>query len=201
MKRLVLLMLMVFLPLVLMAQNQHFKISQDAEFGSVSGSNSAGFFSLSISRNSDQTTASLSYSAFSVTSTSIIFTNVIGTIPASAFTGQTTQHLVLDFNTSGLDPTTSINETCTFDFTTLIDTCTPLATGLIHLEFTENDAQRTRVLALGEEIVNGPVTTRIHQRSDNATANVVGSILGTDVSGSPAQVGVNHLSSIEVIHQ
>ncbi|HKR97733.1 MAG TPA: hypothetical protein VJW55_20310, partial [Candidatus Angelobacter sp.] len=67
------------------------------------------------------------------------------------------------------------------------------------LNFQANGAQRTRVLALGEEITIGNFTTRIHQRSDNSTANVSGTLFGTTVSSSNAIVGINHNSSLEYV--
>ena len=54
------------------------------------------------------------------------------------------------------------------------------------------------VLALGEEITIGAFTTRIHQRSDNSSANVTGTVFGVTASGA-ATVGVNHSSSLEFI--
>jgi len=71
--------------------------------------------------------------------------------------------------------------------------------GSISLTFTQNGVSRARVFALGEEITIGNFTTRIHQRSDNSSANVSGSIFGASVSGSGATVGVNHNSSLELI--
>jgi hypothetical protein len=67
----------------------------------------------------------------------------------------------------------------------------------MQLTFSQNGATRTRVLALGEEITVGPFTTRIHQRSDNSSANYSGTIFGISVSGSNATVGINHNSSLE----
>jgi hypothetical protein len=82
-----------------------------------------------------------------------------------------------------------------FNFTL---TCGAISPGTIQLDFTENGAQRTRVLALGEEITTGAFTTRIHQRSDNSTANVTGTVFGVTAAGA-ATVGVNHSSTLEFV--
>ncbi|HET9839666.1 MAG TPA: hypothetical protein VFR84_15670, partial [Candidatus Angelobacter sp.] len=85
------------------------------------------------------------------------------------------------------------------DLLQFIVTCGPAPTGTISLSFTQNGGQRTRILALGEEITVGNFTTRIHQRSDSSSANYSGTILGKTVSGSDANVGINHNSSLEFI--
>src|SRR5262249_6799684 len=127
-------------------------------------------------------------------------TQIVGNIPAGDFTGQNVQNLTLNFSTSDLDPTTSFSQTCTIDLTNSANsTCGDAAPGSISLTFTQNGISRTRVLALGEEVTNGNFTTRIHQRSDNSTANVSGNIFGTSVSGGGATVGINHNSSLEFI--
>jgi hypothetical protein len=77
-------------------------------------------------------------------------------------------------------------------------TCGPISPGTIQLNFTENGAQRTRILALGQETTIGAFTTRIHQRSDNSSANVTGTVFGVTASGA-ATVGINHSSSLEFI--
>jgi hypothetical protein len=145
------------------------------------------------------TTASISYLSFNFSPdfSSLTFTQIVGTIPGSAFTGQNTQNLTLSLDTSQLDPATSTNQT--LDIITFIVTCGQGPTGTIQLNFRENGAQRTRVLALGEEVTVGPFTTRTHQRSDNSSANFSGTIFGTAVSGSNATVGINHNSSMEFI--
>lgn len=190
--------------LALTAQTAHLTFNQDAEFASISqstGPNSS--FSLSVSRNSTTTSgaaASLTYFAFSFPDPDTLnFVEIVGNIPASAFTGQNTQNLVLDFDTSQLDPTTSFSESCTFDLTTTSLTCGPAPQGVINLSFTENGLNRSRTLALGQEITFGPVTTRIHQRSDNSSASVQGTIFGTPLSSGGATVGINHNSTLEFI--
>jgi len=124
----------------------------------------------------------------------------VGAIPAADLTGQNTQNLAFNFSTSDLDPATSFSQTCTIDLTNLGNsTCGAGPTGTISLSFTQNGISRTRVLALGEEVTVGNFTTRIHQRSDNSSANVSGTIFGTSVSGGGATVGVNHNSSLEFV--
>jgi hypothetical protein len=209
MKRLFLSMLLTLAalqPLALTAQTTMFKFNQDGEFASLNQSTDPGSsVSLSVSRNfatGAGTTASLSFVVltFAPDFSTFTFTQIIGAIPGSAFTGQNTQSMALNFDTSQLDPATSFSQTCTVDLGNLAGIiCGPAAAGTIQLTFTGNGAQRTRVLALGEEVTFGNFTTRIHQRSDNNSANFSGSIFGTTVSGSNATVGINHNSSLEFI--
>lgn len=207
MKRfLVITLLTLITPLVVSAQTTMFKFNQDGEFASLNQSPDVGSsISLSVSRNSSTgaaTTASLSYVAFSFSSDNNTLTvvQVVGAIPAADFTGQNTQNLALNFSTSDLDPATSFSQTCTIDLTNLGNsTCGAGPTGTISLSFTQNGISRTRVFALGEEVTVGNFTTRIHQRSDNSSANVSGTIFGTSVSGGGATVGVNHNSSLEFV--
>ena len=202
-----LLVVILFVPLALTAQTTVFKFSQDGEFASVSQATDPNSnFTLTVSRNSSNgnngtTTATLSFVSFTISAdgNSQTFTQIIGNIPAGDFTGANTQNLALNFNTTDLDPATSFSQTCTVDLNALTVTCSDPPAGTIQLSFRENDAQRTRVLALGEEFTVGNFTTRIHQRSDNGTANVSGTIFGTPVSGGGATVGVNHNSSTEFI--
>jgi hypothetical protein len=192
-------------PLVLGAQTTMFKFNQDGEFASITQSSDPnGNFSLNVSRNFSTgagSSASLSYLSFSFAPdfSTATFTQIVGAIPASAFTGQNTQNLTLSLDMSQLDPTTSISQTCTIDLTVFTVVCGPAPTGTMQLTFRENGVQRTRVLALGQEITIGNFTTRVHQRSDNSSASVTGTIFGTTVSGSNATVGINHNSSLEFI--
>jgi hypothetical protein len=200
-----LLALAVFQPLALTAQTSLFKFNQDGEFASVSQTvDQHSSFSLSVSRNfttGSGTTASLVYTSltFAPDFSTLTLTQIIGSIPGSAFTGQNTQNLTLSFDTSQLDAG-AFNQTCTINLSNTAGVaCVPGPAGGIQLTFTENGGQRTRVLALGEEITIGNFTERIHQRSDNSTANVSGTIFGTDVSGGGATVGINHNSSMEFV--
>jgi len=180
--------LAVLQPLALTAQTTMFKFNQDGEFASISQSTDPNSsFNLNVSRNFSTgapTTASLSYLSFTFDPNTNIetFTQIVGAIPASAFTGQNTQNMNLNFDTSQLDPNASTNQTCVVDFNTLDIFCGPGPSGSIQLNFTENGVQRTR----------------IHQRSDNASANATGSVFGTPVSAG-ATVGINHNSSLEFV--
>ena len=201
-----LLALIVAAPIAVNAQTTMFKFSQDGEFASISQSiDQNSSFSLSVSRNASTgavTTASISYLSFDFDTANNLLTvnQIVGTIPAADFTGQNVQNLALNFNTADLDPTTSFSQTCIIDLTnTGNTTCGAGPTGSISLTFTQNGVTRTRLLALGEEVTVGNFTTRIHQRSDNASANVSGSIFGTGVSGGGATVGINHNSSLEFV--
>jgi hypothetical protein len=205
MKRLLVVTLMLFLPLGMAAQTKHFRFIQDGAFAALTqstGPNSS--FTLQVSRGfstTGGTSASLQYSAFAVSAdfTSITFTNVFGPIPSDAFTGQTTHALALNIDTSTLDPTTFFSETCVLDLTTFLETCGAGPAGVIQLQFQENGAQRT-IINLKQTAFSGPVTTHLHQQSDNSTASVQGSVFGTDVTGAPASVGVNHQSTLEITH-
>lgn len=198
-----LLILMLMVPMALTAQVTVQKFNHSGEFASFSHSDPSSTVRLTVSREFDTGTgvnASIDYfaSSFSAGFTSFTFTQIVGTMPGSAFTGASTQNLVLTLDTSQLDPST-INQTCTVDLNTFIEACGPGLSGTISLSFHENDALRTRVLALAEEITVGNITTRIHQRSDNSTANFSGTVFGTSVSGADGTVGVNHNSSVEYI--
>jgi len=192
-------------PMLMLAQTQDFRFTQNGEFATFSQF-SAPFTvtSLQVSRGSSTTggsSATLQYSAISEPAdfSSITITNIFGPIPSGAFTGTSTHDLILNIDTSTLDPSTFSSETCTTDFTTFITTCGPGPAGLIQLEFQENGAQRT-IVDLKQTTYSGPVTTHSHQKSDNSTANVQGSVFGMQLSGAPANVGVNHQSTLEIVH-
>jgi hypothetical protein len=198
---------MACFPAVMTGQTTKFKFVQDGEFAQVSQSTALSNFTLQVSRgfmSGSGATASLQYNVFSIAAdfSSITFINEFGPIPPSAFTGQNTQNLALSIDTSALDPSSFQTESCTLDLTSFILTCGPGPVGVISLQFTENDAQSTRILASNVEVTNGPVTTRTHQKSDQSTATVQGSIYGTTVAPSvSAVVGVSHMSSIQIDHQ
>jgi hypothetical protein len=187
------------------AQTQHIKFSQDAEFANLNQTTGPGSsFSLQVSRNTATaagTSASLSYLEFDVAQdlSSISFTQIVGQIPSTDFTGQSTQHLVLDFDTAQLDPSTSITQSCTLDLVLFTETCGPAPSGTIHLDFQSNGAQQTRILALEKEDTLGPVTVRTHQHSDNTSANAQGTVFGTSVSSTSAFVGVNRSSTLDIV--
>jgi len=199
-----LLTLMVLAPLALQAQTTMFKFHQDGEFASLSQSTDVNnSFSLNVSRNFTTAagdSASLTYTGFSFSSdfTTLTITQIVGAIPSTDFTGQNTQHLALSFDTSQLDPTTSFSQTCTVDLFNFTLICGAISPGTIQLDFTENGAQRIRILALGQETTTGNFTTRVHQRSDNSSASVTGTVFGVTAAGA-ATVGVNHSSTLEFV--
>ena len=204
MKPLLVATLMGFLALAVTAQAQHLKFNQNGATASLNQSTGpSSSFSLTVSRNTASGTgssANLSYLEFDFAPdfSSFTFVQITGAIPTSDFTGQSTQHLVLDFNTNQLDPATSIAQKCTFDFTTFTETCGAVTPGFIHVEWHENGVQRSRILALEREDTLGGVTTRVHQRSDNSSANAKGVVFGVPVSPASATVGVNHSATLEV---
>jgi hypothetical protein len=206
MKQLFVVTLMVLLPLAAMAQAQHLKFKQSGEFASVfltPDNLSATSLSVSTITNSTSgSSTSIAFQTFTVAAdfSSESFTQIFGEIPDSAFTGHNTQHLVLDLDTSTLDPNVSFAISCTVDLINLTPpVCGPVPPGLIHVEFQENGVQRTQVLNFDEVITLGDTTTRIHQKSDNSSANAQGTILGVSVAGGSATVGVNHNSTLEII--
>jgi hypothetical protein len=186
------------------AQTTHLKFTQDAEFASLNqnpGPNSS--FQLQVSRNAatgTTTSASINYLEFDFAAdfSSVTFIQIVGAIPASTFTGQTTNDLVLTFNTSQLDPLNSISQSCTFSFVTFTQTCGPAPSGAINVEWKGNSVVSSEVAIIREDTLGG-LTTKIHQHSDNSSASATGSVLGVTVNPSAAQVGVNHSSTLEVI--
>lgn len=189
--------------------NRH-RTEQDGAFAqmSVNGeSTGVSTITLNVSRGSTNDVASttLNYSDFEIPAdfSSITFTNIFGTIPNDAFAGDKTNSLVLNLDTSRLDPATSFNQTCTLSLVTFIQECGPGPLGVIHVEFAENGITRTRILEFDEEQVAGPVTTRTHQRADTGSANFQGSVFGAPVSNSQgtATVGVNHQSTLVITRQ
>ena len=184
---------------------KHMKFTQEGEFASIS--TSLGFDSsinLNVSRGSSSTSPAATfinfvYFQFSSDHSIETITQIFGEIPNSAFTGTSTKSLVLDLDTSTLDPATTSSTTCTLDVINFTITCDSGNLGTIHLAFSENGIQATRILNQEEEDIAGPVTTLIHRRSDNGTADMQGSIFGVPVSSSAATVGVNFSSSVEII--
>jgi hypothetical protein len=211
MKHLLAFAAVVFLPLAMAAQTQHIKFKQDGAFANLQATvtdpatGQPLAIGVQVSRGSSTTSgssASLSYTAFeeSADFNTLTITNIFGTISPDAFTGQNTQDLTLSIDVSTLDPSTSSNETCVLTFVPFSFVCGPGPTGVIQLEFKENGQQRTQILNLDEVVTSGPVTTHIHQRSDNSTADVQGSVFGIAISGPLGNVGINNNSSLEIMH-
>ena len=213
MKRLFISAVILFFSLAAVANGQDefgrksVKFTQEGAFASVSANtNPQSDFSVNVSRGSSTISPASTFLNFdfitvaddNVTETVTI---IFGEIPNSAFTGDQSQNLVLDLDTSILDPSVTSSETCTIDLNVLSVACGPVTQGVIHLEFRENGREVTQILNHVEKDIFGPVTTIIHSRSDSGSANVQGSIFGVPVSSSLATVGVNHNSSIEVTRQ
>lgn len=184
-------------------QASKMKFTQDGAFASLSFSSTGASGSTSITLSvatGTGSTDSLTYSAVSESAdfNTLTITNIFGTIPASAFTGQNTQTLALSIDTSTLPAGSLTSESCTIIFSPFSITCGAGPAGLISLSFRENDNVSTTVNNHTTTQV-GPVTTRSNQHSDTSTANVTGTIFGTDVSAASAQVGINHMSTIEIL--
>jgi hypothetical protein len=197
----------VLLPLALVAQTKHVKLTNDGAFASISTSNSTSNFELEVSRafstgNNTSTNMFFLSSSFNADLTAFTLIEIVGPIPNSAFSGDNTKNLAIDLDPSTLDPTVTTIESCTLDFTqpSLGFVCGPLPAGTIHLSFQENDLQQSHLVQTQTSTV-GPVTINSHQRSDSGSANVQGTIFGTSVSSPNGNVGVNHLSSIEFTRQ
>jgi hypothetical protein len=197
---------LAMLPLSLAAQTTQVFFKQTAEFASFSQSPDA-FNSLSISvsrvaNSGSPASASILFTQLTVAQdfSTETFTEISGAIPATSFTGASTANLVLNVDTSTLDPTTSFAITCVVDLNALTEVCGPPTNGVIQLTFQANGVQNTRVIDFNQITTNGPVTTHIRQKSDNGTANVSGTVFGTAISSSQATVGVNHDSSLEIIY-
>jgi hypothetical protein len=199
MKRLFVFAALLVCPALMMAQNTHFRFATEGAFANVAAGTGGTVLSLQVSRGPTGTSLQFSEVIEPADFSSITIVNEFGPIPDSAFTGQNTQNLALNIDTTTLDPSTFFSESCTISFVDFtVDCSTPPPSGLIQLNWKENDFQTLQVNDHHVQ-TSGPVTTRTYQRADTSTADVQGTIFGTDVSGSTANVGVNHNSTIEVI--
>lgn len=216
MKRLFAFAALLFCPALIMAQvipnasaaatpaNQStkMKFTQDGAFANLNfTASNSGFTSITLEVSSGTgTTDSLQISEVTESAdfNTLTITNEFGTIPGTAFTGQNTQNLALSIDTSTLDPSTFTTESCTIVFSPISVTCGTGTVGQISLSWRENDAVSTTTNDHTKTTV-GTVTTITNQHSDNSTANVSGTIYGTDVSTASAQVGINHMSTIQVM--
>lgn len=186
-------------PAVPANQTTKFKFTQDGAFANVSFSSSTSGFT-SINLNVATGTGSTDSLQVSIVTESadfntLTFANVFGTIPGSAFTGQNTQNLALSIDTSTV--TTLTSESCTLVLSPFSFTCGAGPAGPISLSWRENDNVSTTTNDHTKSTV-GPVTTITNQHSDNSSANVSGTIFGTDVSAASANVGINHMSTIQI---
>lgn len=207
MKKLLVIATVVLLPLALVAQTKHVKLTNDGAFASVQTSNPTSNFQLQVSRaftGGSNTSTNLFFisSSFNADLTVLTIIEIVGPIPNGAFTGDNTKNLALSLDPSTLDPTVTTVESCTLDFTQPEPSfvCGALPAGTIQLNFQENDFQLNHLVQTQTSTV-GPVTVTSHQRSDSGSANVTGTIFGTSVSSPGGNVGVNHLSSIEFTRQ
>jgi hypothetical protein len=207
MKKLLVIAAVALLPLALAAQTKHVKLTNDGAFASVLSSDPTSSFQLEVSRafstgNNTSTNLFFVSSSFNASLTVFSIIEIVGPIPNSAFTGDNTKNLALNLDPSTVDPSVTTVESCTIDFTAQNPSfvCGPLPAGTIQLSFQENDFQLNR-LVQNQTSTIGPVTVVSHQRSESGSANVQGTIFGTSVSSSNANVGVNHLSSIEFTRQ
>lgn len=184
--------------------NEHTRFIQEGIFAQASVGVGAGGLNLQVQSGRDPNdptnTATVTFLIytfleFGEDGNSSTFTQVFATIPNSSFTGQNTQRMILDVDTSQFDPNDSVISTCTATFRPVLNVvCTDTApAGIIHLEFKENGLQRGRLLNINEETVEGSLTIRHHGRADSGSANVQGSYLGAPVVDiGSSSVGLNH---------
>lgn len=197
---------LVMLPVAMVGQTTQTFFKQQGMFAQVSSNPDAFHSTLvqvsQIANSGSPASASILFEQITVATdfSSEVFTVISGTLPAGDFTGTTIQNLSLNLDTSTLNPATTFSITCTVDLIALTETCAPVTNGVISLTWTQNGAQVTRVIDFNEVITNGTTQTHIRQKSDNATANVSGTIFGASFSSTAGTVGINHDSSLEIIH-
>jgi hypothetical protein len=202
MKRL-LVVVTVLCSMGLMAQTSHFKSKLDGASASlITNVDPFTQISMQVNRGSinnvPNTNIVFIYAVFSQDFSTLTFTQIFGPIPDSAFTGDNTQGLHLNLDTSTLDPAVTFSETCTLDEVTFNFLCGATQTGVIQLDFIPNGASSTQVITSESVQTIGPDTIRMHQSSFNASANASGSIFGTSVAVSGGTVSLNKNSTIEV---
>lgn len=203
MKKLLVIVTVVLLPLALAAQTKHVKLTNDGAFASLSTSDSLSNLQFQVSRglstgNNTSTNLFFFSSSFSPDLTVATVIEIVGPVPNSSFSGDNTKSLLFDLDPSTLDPTVTTIESCTLNFTQPdpVFVCGALPPGTIHLSFQENDIQETSLVQTQTSIM-GSITVISHQRADTGSATVQGTIFGTSISSANGNSGVNHLSSIE----
>jgi hypothetical protein len=207
MKRLfVLVLAFALIPLALTAQTSHFKVTQSGAFASInSNPDPLSALTVNVSRgtNNHATNTNLLFVLETVSAdfSTITFTQIFGPIPDSAFSGQNVNGLHLNLDTSTLDPNVTFSETCTLTLNPFDLECTNAVTGVIQVDFVENDIQSTNVLNSDIVTTFGPTTTRTHMKADTSTANASGSVFGITISTTTAQVGTNKNSTLEIMRQ
>jgi hypothetical protein len=188
------------------AQTSHFKTKLSGASASLSVSPDA-FTQISVSvlrgtpSGGSSTSIVFSSAAFAADFQSLTFTQIFGPIADSAFTGDNVNGLHLNLDTSTLDPTVTFSETCTLDLGTFIFTCGPATPGVIQVDFSANGFQSTQILVLEKVVTFGPTTVRTHEKSNTASANAQGSILGQAITVTDATISVQSNSTLEVIRQ
>ncbi len=200
MKSMILAAAVLLTSISMMAQNNgpqvlHFNGTFATGFAVIEGTSVA----LNVSRGksaSGQLNTFLFFDIVQSTADGIIDTFASGEIPNTAFHGNDPVHMVLDVDTSQL--TDFISSTCTFSFTTFIQTCGPgTAGGLIHLEWhqanvdtthSSTDMQRTFL----------QVRVNSHEVLDSAATTLTGSFLGQDVTDGSGEAGTQHDSVITI---
>jgi len=183
--------------------NVHSRFIQQGTFAQATAGVGNGNFTLLVQSGTDPNDPSgtaittfvfYTFFQFGTDGNSSTFTQVFATIPNGSFTGQNTQRMILDVDSSQFDPNNSVLSTCTATFLPVLTVvCTDTApAGTIHLEFKENGLQRERLLNIQEETTLGPLTVLHHGKGDSSSANVNGSFLGLPLSNTVAFVGLSH---------
>src|SRR5437588_10883739 len=122
MKRFLTVALFALLPMAVAAQTSHFKTTQSGAFANVSASPDAFTeLSVNVSRGTigGVTNTNIFFSSvfFAQDFSSLTFTQIFGPIPADDFTGDNTNGLHLNIDSSTLDPNVTFSDTCTLDLT------------------------------------------------------------------------------------
>ena len=185
-------------------QTFHVRTTQDGASAQLNSSTENTDLSLEVFRSTDSSNgAQLTFISYflverAADGSSITFTQVFGNIPNGTFSGENTKRLILDVDTTQLDPANSSSQACTQTFSPAGMVCGPAPTGLIHLEFHENGFDRLRILASQQERIFLSFTFRTHRRGDFSSADAKGSFMGMPVEHPSASVGVNHEALLEV---
>lgn len=207
MKHLLTAMAVLFTALTMPAQsNVHSRFIQQGISAQVATGIGNGNVSLQVQSGTDPnspdgqgiaTVLFYTFFQFGADGNSSTFTQVFAHIPNGSFTGQNTQRMILDVDTSQFDPNDSVISTCTATFLPVLTVvCTDTApAGTIHLEFRENGLQRGRLLAFQQETTLGPLTVRERANGDSSSANVKGTFLGMPVADTLAFVGTSQDTS------
>jgi hypothetical protein len=182
------------------AVTSHDVVHQEGAAASVDFSQDGGFFSLHVSRGTVEPGTGpqvfIFYQSFSSSPDgSFSETFASGSLPSSAFQGDSAAHLTLNVDTNQVASFTAT--TCTFTFfPQFTETCMPGALGVIQLEWIQSHNSTTHSVISQTQVFN-PARVETHQDSDTASADVTGSILGITVNAG-GTTGVNHASTLEL---